>query len=519
MPLSPPGRRWFAALTIGVLSIVSRADDRAERAAQDEFFAGPIVTIALALPPDALESLRSDPRTYVEGAMKVGDRTWKGVALKLKGASGSFQPVDEKPCFTLSFGKYGNGERFHGLKKLHLNNANEDPSFLRQQLCGAMVRAAGIPALRCTHANVSLDGRELGLYVLTESYTEDLLAPFFADPSGDLFESGFCMDIDQGLTKDVGDKKDFRAIEQLLEACREDDAEERWRKLGAILDVDRFATFFSLEVLLGIGDGYDFFHNNYRIYHDPLTKLLSFIPHGMDQPFNEVEVDLARSPESIVGTAFLACPEGRALYRKRAAELHSKVLTSRDWPAEVGAASAKVLAALPRRGSGFAKEMREQQQALKETVAQRIAAVGDALADVSEPLHFDAAGVARLTSGWAMKREGDARLDRLGDKHLRIVADGECQASWRRAVTLEPGRYRFEAKVKVTGVAGTGVGLRISGAEPQGEWLIGSHALRAISYDFVVAEGVDEVTLVAELRSNRGEVLLLVDGMRLTRQR
>ena len=62
-----------------------------------------------------------------------------------------------------------------------------------------------------------------------------------------------------------------------LVRSREPDDAARWKKLGAILDVERFASFLAIEALLGVGDGYDFGRNNYRIYHDPITKLLSFI--------------------------------------------------------------------------------------------------------------------------------------------------------------------------------------------------------------------------------------------------
>ncbi len=493
------------------------SDDAKNRAEQEEFLRGPIVTVALSVKPAAIESLRANPRSYVEGVMKVGKQTWKSVAVKLKGASGSFQPIDQKPCFTLNFGKYEGAERFHGLKKLHLNNANEDPSFLRQQLCGELVRAAGIPALRCTHALVSLNGRDLGLYVLTESYTKDLFAPFFDDPSGDLWEGAFCKDIDQGLTKDEGDKTDFSAIEQLLAACREEDPAQRWTKLRAILDVERFATFLALEALLCIWDGYDFYRNNYRIYQDPGTKLLCFIPHGMDQPFSRIEFDIQRPPESIVGTAFTSCPEGHTLYRARVTELGPKLFTRRDWPAEVGAASAKVLAALGRRGASFARELRDEQEALRNLVVRRITFVDKAIGELQEPLHFDQAGIARLLKGWTSQQEGAATLERVGDKSLRVAAEGECQASWRCPVTLTAGRYRFEAKVKTTGITGGGAGLRISGSEPEGEWVAGSHANHAISYEFEVPESGGDVVLVAELRATKGEALFSVGSLRLVR--
>src|SRR4029077_20738775 len=97
----------------------SAADAAKYRKAATEFLAGPILKISIDLSDKDLQELRDDPRHYVEGELRDGTKTFKGVAIKLKGASGSFKPVDEKPCFTLNFDKFKGAERFHGLKKCH----------------------------------------------------------------------------------------------------------------------------------------------------------------------------------------------------------------------------------------------------------------------------------------------------------------------------------------------------------------------------------------------------------------
>jgi len=486
-----------------------------DRAAQTEFLRGPLTSIDLELPPAAIQHLRDEPREYVEASLSAGGKVWRTVAVKLKGAQGSFRPIDEKPCFTLNFAKGEGAERFHGYRKAHLNNSREDPSFLRQQLCGEIVRAAGIPALRCTHAWVKLNGRDLGLYVFTEAYTPDLLAPFFSNPSGDLYEGGFCKDIDQGLTKDHGDAEDFAAIQRLIAACAEDEPSLRWKKLREILDTERYATFLSLESMMGIGDGYDFFRNNYRLYHDPKTRLLSFIPHGMDEPFHDADFPIQRTPESIVGRAFIAAPEGRALYRKRVSELYEKIFKARDWPAEVEAQRVRVLAFAGKHDAGFARGLRGPQQELEELVAARISQIGKALGDLASPLVFDKAGLAKLPKGWTTKQEGEADLERA-DKNLHITARGECQASWRYPVVLEPGHYRFQATVETHGITGDGAGIRISGQEPTGSWLAGTHPREKLSYEFDAPDS-GEVVLVAELRAKAGEVTFAADTLQLVR--
>jgi hypothetical protein len=404
------------------------------------------------------------------------------------------------------------------LKKFHLNNAREDSSFLRQMVAGEMARVAGVPAQRCTHAMVRLNQRDLGLYVVAEGYTKDFLAQFYADPTGDLYEGGFCKDIDEGLTKDEGDPKDFKAIETLLAACREEEAAKRWTKLKTILDTDRFASFLAVEALLGVGDGYDFFRNNYRIYHDPKSGLLSFILHSMDQPLGDAGFSVQRSPESIVGRAFMSCRDGRELYRERVGELYKKIWGKRDWPARIKEAGEKVRTAIePARAKELAGPIAE----LRKIVVDRNGAIAEELAQLPAPLKFAADGTVQLGSGWAPKQEGDARLERSkvqGKDCLRVIAEGQAQASWRRSVRLEAGRYRFHARLKTVGVRdGDGAGLRISGRDPAGEWLAGDSDWKAIDYEFEVADDGGEVVLVAELRAREGEAWFAADSIRLSR--
>ena len=489
-------------------------------AAQAELFRGMIPTIQLVLSDDDMKALHDDPRRYVEGKMIVGDMTFKGVALKLKGAAGSFRPIDQKPAWTVNLDKFKGAERFHGLTKFHLNNAMEDPSFLHQILCGEMARAAGVPAIRCTHAFVKLNDRDLGLYVLTESYTKDFLAQYFKDPGGDLYESALQKDINEDLGKDEGDKKDFRAIEQLIAASRESDDAARWKKFGEILDRDRFASFLAIEALLGVGDGYDFGKNNYRIYQDPTTKLLSFIPHGMDEPLSEADFPIQREPDSMVGKAFVACPEGRALYRERVATLYEKVFAKHDWAARAAEVGVKVRAAVAARDPALAKELAPRMEQVRDAVALRVKRIAAQLGDMPEPLAFDKSGAAKLTKGWGTKYEDGAKLERIngdGKPCLRIAAEGDTQASWRAGAALPAGRYRFEARMKTRGVEGDGAGLRISGKDPEGGWVRGDSDWRAVNYEFDVANDGGEVVLVAELRGRKGEAQFALDSMRLVR--
>jgi hypothetical protein len=62
--------------------------------------------------------------------VRAGGQVWTNVAIHLKGAAGSFRPVDDLPALTLNFGKLQDGQTCEGHRKLHLNNSLQDASRL-----------------------------------------------------------------------------------------------------------------------------------------------------------------------------------------------------------------------------------------------------------------------------------------------------------------------------------------------------------------------------------------------------
>src|SRR5207245_4926516 len=108
-----------------------------------------------------------------------------------KGSAGSRRDLNDRPALTLNFDHFQEGQRFHGLDKVHLNNSVQDPSYLTELLCGDLFRAADVPAARTTHARVELNGRDLGLYVLKEGFNKTFLRRYFKNVKGTLFYGGF----------------------------------------------------------------------------------------------------------------------------------------------------------------------------------------------------------------------------------------------------------------------------------------------------------------------------------------
>jgi hypothetical protein len=77
------------------------------------------------------------------------------------------------------------------------------------------------------------------------------------------------------------------------------------------------------------------FRNNYRVYHDPASDRITFIPHGMDQTFARATMPVlpARWDGSLAGQ-YMETRQGRELYQKEigvlfASTYHADALAKR----------------------------------------------------------------------------------------------------------------------------------------------------------------------------------------------
>jgi spore coat protein H len=273
-----------------------------------------------------VEALRANPREYVSGTVRVNGRTYTNVGVQLKGVA-TFRPIDDEPSLTLNFAKFDREQRFHGLRKIHLNNGKEDLTFLCEILSAEMFAKAGLPVARAIHGRTAVNGRDLGAYVVKEGFTRELLARYFDDTSGNLYDSGFRHDVTYPLERLSGKKPDRRQdLDALAAAARIEDLEERWTELSRQLDTNLFARYLAMQALIANWDGYAFFRNNYRIYHDPETRRLHFIPHGMDQTFARYNFPLMPTRwDGLVARAFMETPEGRLLYQQHLQDVYTNV--------------------------------------------------------------------------------------------------------------------------------------------------------------------------------------------------
>jgi len=497
---------------------------------RDAFFAATNAhKIVIKIAPDEMAKLRKNNRAYVQCDVTVdGDFFAKDAGIHLKGGAGSFRGVDDKPALTVSFGKFLDGQKLMGVRKLHLNNSVQDASFLTENLCGWMFDKAGVPAPLATFARVELNGRDLGFYVVIEGFAKDFLHRYFDDVTGNLYDGGFCQDIDAKKQKLLGeDPNEQRDLKALADAAREKDPQKRWERLSQLLDVERFASFVAMEIMTSHWDSYTHNRNNYRMYHDPKSDKFVFLPHGMDQMFGGGQHALRPGAlNGMVAAGFMGTPQGRELYEQKARAAYTNAFNIEEVIARVNDLNAVIRPALAAINPRAAQDHAAQVAGLRDRIVARHRAIGQQLGSPPpEAMKFAADNTAKIPRWEARQDSGDPAHDQPkvdGRATMHISSKGSpTVASWRAPVLLAPGKYRLAADAKAagiephTGAPGTGAGLRISGGQRTNK-LFGSSAWTALEHEFEVSE-LTEVVLVAELRANKGEVWFDAASMKLTR--
>ncbi len=319
------------------------------------------------------DSLRNDPRKYVKCVLKEGTAEYKDTGIHLKGAAGSFRGFDDKPGLTLNMDKFADGQRFRGIDKFHLANSAQDPSYLSELICGDLFRAAGVPAARVSHATLTLNGRKRGLYYIKEGYDKQFLKNHFGSSNGNFYDGGFLREIDQPLELvsgkgDVADRADLKA---LFEATREPNEQKRFEKMEKLLDMDKFISYVVLEMITSDWDGYPSKCNNYRIYHNPKTNKLTFIPSGMDQMFGDNNWPILPDWGGAVARELMRTKEGKKRYIARLREIMDKVYNVERLTKRLDELEAVVQPALASVDAGAGRDYKHHVNRLRESFKQR----------------------------------------------------------------------------------------------------------------------------------------------------
>ena len=442
---------------------------------REPLFDGPVLHWEVQVRRAGLEQLRKSGGPWnrendsdASATVRAGGQVWTNVAIHLKGAAGSFRPVDDLPALTLNFGKLQDGQTCEGHRKLHLNNSVQDASRLDEILASEMYLQSGLPTPRATRALVSLNGRYLGIYVLKGGWDKAFLKQHFGSSKGNFYDSGFLKDLDTNLERDSGEgAPDWSDLIALRQSLAVPDPAERLQRVSRHLDIDRIATLGALQILLDDWDGYLRNRNNYRVYHVPASDRLVLMPHGMDQLWRSPRGSFSPPLSSLLGQRLFSIPAMADRLTHRMRELTNTVFRPQFVDGVFSNAQSRLRERLVLEGREA--ELPPVQRAVDSTLQrtrQRMAAFVSQRYQPPQPGEFDSNDRMRLTDWSSSSPEQEGYATRIeaaeGTSVFRITASAdEGRTSLQKRILLAPGLYQWEARVRTRSVSGFGACLDV----------------------------------------------------------
>jgi spore coat protein CotH len=274
----------------------------------DFLYAGGILSFGLALDDAAIASLTADPTTDVHATFTFQDESFD-VGVHLKGSNGSFRDLTEKAGFKVDFHQWDDTGRFHGVKRLTLNNMVQDATMSSEHAAYQLYADLGLVAPRHGYAEVSVNGELFGLYGIVESMDEQFVnRNWDHDDTGNLYEGGYGADVKHGRVDnfeqkegDVTDRADLAELIDTMDATTPDDF---FTTLGTFFDTDALLDMWATELVIADVDAYTTLANNYLLYHAPDADQWTMIPWGPDQAFaDEMDVHM----DSYYGDLTIRC--------------------------------------------------------------------------------------------------------------------------------------------------------------------------------------------------------------------
>ena len=158
------------------------AEQTADKTYADLLFDSSYVhTIDITIQEADWTDLKENPlnKTKYETDITIDGETFQSVSFATKGnTSLSFvadDPDSDRYSFKVNFGKYTEGQTYHGLDKLNLNNLYADATYMKDFLSYEIFRQAGVDAPLVSYVWLTVNGEEQGLYVAIEEVGESYL--------------------------------------------------------------------------------------------------------------------------------------------------------------------------------------------------------------------------------------------------------------------------------------------------------------------------------------------------------
>jgi spore coat protein H len=302
--------------------------------------------------PGFLDSLTANYTLdqYMRCNVQIDGVAYPVCGVKYKGNS-SYNNQGKKKPFRLDLQEYSDTQEVDGLKKLVLNNAFKDPTFLREKLMLDFLNDHGIAAPRSSFARLYLNGYYWGLYSLVEDVNKTFLKDRFDNKSGNLFkgdphgtltwkgasEALYMTDYELKTNETQNDWSD---LVQFLNVLNNTPAAQLADSLDQHLNLDSWFSYWSAHNLFVNLDSYIGSGHNYFIYHNKDTDKFEWITWDVNEAFGNFNMGLTLANIKTLPFTYISNPANQrpimnrllqdAVFKQRLADRLCELLNDFD---------------------------------------------------------------------------------------------------------------------------------------------------------------------------------------------
>lgn len=279
-------------------------------------------TFEIRIPEANLAFLDNDParEEYTEAALIFEGDTISPIGMRYKGSVGAyvnclsgtdiFNPSGSKTCTKLSIKLKINwlesNNKFFGLKKLQFHSMNLDQSQFHDRLGYHLFREMGVPAPRCVHAKLIINGKLVGLFALVEQIDGRFTKYNFENGDGNLYKEVWPLTSQGQVTSDQvfmnslktneDENPDFNIIRSVGVNMKNAQESNLLDELSNWMDIEESLAYCAVDRTIRHDDGpFHWYCNgsncnnhNYYLYEDPVEEKLHVIAWDLDNAFENI---------------------------------------------------------------------------------------------------------------------------------------------------------------------------------------------------------------------------------------
>lgn len=248
--------------------------------------------------------------TYVPAELTLDGQALGTVGLRFKGAHGTLSScigddgtiLCSKMSYKLKFDAFDDHKRWQGLKKVNLHSMVRDRTLMHEHLAYRLFRQLGVVAPRASHAEVHINGENLGVFAFTEAPDGRFTADRFA-PAGDgnLYKEVWPVatsaeDYQAALETNEEQAQDHHGFVSFAQALQGEGRDGRAAVIDRFTDRDYLLRYLAADRLLSNWDGVTTFYcgdvpdtpcqnHNYYWYVDEAQRRFWLVPWDLDLTF------------------------------------------------------------------------------------------------------------------------------------------------------------------------------------------------------------------------------------------